>query len=383
MRLSLTLSLLLGMATLFQGCGSTEDPEQPAAANTTTIKGSATLATILSNDSTVCLDVNNNRVCDADEPTTQTSQAGQYKFTVEGSVEDGTFIIVHDGVNLLPPATGEQENLKFIKAYQSDETIQSINIFSTLVVNEMQNNQSIVYSDAIENILTNYFGSSQSCAGITSEDILNYPIGADNQLVTCMSSLQAITYNRDASLIQKSPARAAQSDSESIDTYIDDNSGYFDDFTTALEDYLNDFYSWWDDLWADDVTTPTEPQPPIVVEPADPILVEIQRDNLNGIWFIIDASGDRTCSDIRSNNDIAVTEADGKTTDLTLTYNNSKKTMLLKLGFFTADTIKFNEYYNNETFNGNYESDGETLKGYKVDTLDICKYDADKLGLTK
>ena len=53
--------------------------------------------------------------------------------------------------------------------------------------------------------------------------------------------------------------------------------------------------------------------------------------------------------------------------------------MLLKLGFFTADTIKFSTYYDNETFTGNYESDGETLSGYKMDSLAACK--SEKLGL--
>jgi len=379
MKLSLTLSLLLGMATLFQGCGTTEDPEQPAAANTTTIKGSATLATIVSNDSTVCLDLNSNESCDVDEPTTQTNQAGQYSLTIEGSLKDGTSIIVHDGVNLLPPAVGEQKNLKFIKSYQNEETTQNINIFSTLVVTEMENNPSETYADAVENIRIQYFGSSTNCAGLTAEDVLKNPIGTDAQLLKCMNALQAITYDKNASYIQTSPARAAQNDS--IDGYIDTNSTYYDDLYTSLESYLEDFYAWWDEFWADEPAT--EPQPPIIEEPVtvEPKLVEIQRDDLNGIWFIIDASGDRTCSDIRSNNDIAVTEADGKTTGLSLTYDNTKKTMLLKLGFFTADTIKFDKYYDNETFTGNYESDGETLKGYKVDTLDSCKYDADKLGL--
>jgi len=62
-----------------------------------------------------------------------------------------------------------------------------------------------------------------------------------------------------------------------------------------------------------------------------------------------------------------------------LTYDNNKKTMLLKLGFFTADTIKFGAYYDNQTFTGNYESDGETLSGFKMDSLTACQ--SDKLGL--
>ena len=390
MKLSLSLFLLLGATALFQGCSSSKNEDAAVDNNTkksTIIKGSATLGSILNNDATVCLDVNNNKTCDEDEPSTQTNEVGQYKLIVDDTVDEGTLLIAQDGVNLLPPPPEkeEQTHLKFYKQYQNSEREQNINVFTTLVTNEIENNPSMTYKDAIKTVINDKFGDSENCAFITSGIVVGDPIEKEGDFLRCMNGLQYITYNDDASPIKKSsPLRVAAEDnnSSSLDDYINESSDYFDQFLTSLTEYVDEFSTWFDSLFTDDtaennVTTPDDNNTvPVDTERKE---VEIVRDSLNGIWYIIDASGDKTCSDIRSNDKMSVTEADGKTTDLTLTFDNSKKTMLLKVGFFTADTINFTAYYDDETFTANYKSDGETMSGSKMDSLATCK--SEKLGL--
>ena len=388
MRFSSTLLLLLATATLFQGCGETE--EAVAADTQTVIKGSATLGTILSNDAIVCLDLNNNDICDTDEPTAQPDSLGQYKFTLDGSVEDGTLIIVQNGVNLLPPPSGEHLGLKFYKPYQSSESDQNINVFSTLVANEMLNSPSSTYAEAKETVINRAFANSSYCSFIDSDLAIGDPISEGGDFLTCMIALQDLTYLADASQIQMAPSlqRVVEADTGSdMDSYIDTNSGYFDLFLTSLTEYLDAFYAWWDSwsLFGGDDETVVEETPaeetPVVEEPVTPATIPVTRDAMNAIWYIIDASGDKTCSDIDSANNISVTEADGKTTDLSLTYtqNGDLASLKLSLSFFSVDTIVITDYKDNNTFKGYYSSDNETLQGEIVDSLTICK--SEKLGL--
>ena len=403
MKLSLTLSLLLGLATLFQGCSdSTDSSVRNPSTTTTSFSGRTTLASTSARSTTVCIDTNYNKQCDANEPTTSTDNEGAYSFTTTQTVEEGMLLIVKDGMSIIPFKDANKtkaENLQFYKSYQAQDYDQNINVISTLIANKLEENGDDDYQKAINDFANTYPKYIDPDNGyfdsrIDKEDLTFDPIEEslawisnpfeDITLLYFSAALQNIFYdNPDINIKSKAIVRSTAADGEplteqdTLDDFYDVSASYFSDLTTYLEDFINWITTLGD---ADDEGTTTGGSVPD--EPVNkPQLVEIQRDNLNGIWFIIDASGDRTCSDIRSNNDIAVTEADGKTTNLSLTYDNNKKTMLLKLGFFTADTIKFSEYYDDETFNGNYESDGETLKGYKVATLDICKYDDDKLGL--
>jgi len=382
MKLSITLSLLLGMATLFQGCNSTED-ETPVQTeekvqSSTTVKGSTTLLSILHNKATVCLDLNDDNTCNENEPATHTNEFGQYQLEVDSAVEDGTQMIVQNGVNMLPAKNEVQQNFKFFKSYQNDEIEQNINIFSTLVTQYMTENPTKTYPESVQAVLSEQFGNSNYCSSIDTQKALSSILDeSDDTLVTCMASLQNITYKTSNVKIQNSASVLGASTSpNALDADIEENADYYDSFLSSLDEYIEDFFSWWDSIFEDDteVTPPVTTEPEVVTE--EPKLVEITRQHLNGIWYIIDASGDRTCADIRSNDDIAVTETNGDTTDLTLTFDNVKKTMLLKLGFFTADTINFDKYYETSTtkkFTGSYESDGESLEGLKMSSLETCK----------
>ncbi len=387
MKLSLTLSLLLGMATLFQGCGTTEDAPDQDAAKSVTISGSTTLKSSRFNPAIVCLDSNDDGQCNEDEPQTSTDDLGAYSFTLPSEVADGTILMTSGGYSLI--LLDENNNslpntLEMYKYYKSEEGKQNINMYSTRVVEDLENSHD--YEDSMANIADRYdldlamLLDDPIKKGLESRELLNFDKDADKKFFDYALALEIKEHNASTTHSTPSSMRAASADATSETDELD---AILDEYSSIFDEYLDLLAQWWDSLFEDDEEEVIV-DPPVVVDPPveQPKLVDIQRNHLNGIWYIIDASGDKTCSDIRSNNDIAVTEADGKTTDLTLTYNNSKKTMLLKLGFFTADTIKFDKYYESsteKTFTGNYQSDGETLKGYKMDTLANCK--SSKLGL--
>ena len=105
--------------------------------------------------------------------------------------------------------------------------------------------------------------------------------------------------------------------------------------------------------------------------PAAPTEQPITRDVINGVWHIDNAQSDDTCATIDAQNNMSVIEKDGSKTDLTLSYSDSKKSITLKMGFFTADTISFVKYMSDRTFDGHY-SDGTTMHGTEM-TLTKCK----------
>ncbi len=371
MRHSLSLAILLGITTLFQGCGDTDEPQ--AATVSTTITGSTTLASGLRTESksTVCLDLNDNTICDSEEPSAQTDIAGKYSLTVPSSVADGTIIIVEGGIDLLPLTTAQDE-LKFIKYYQRSEGDQNINILSTLIVEEMALTPDNSYNEVKANIANRY--------SLNENDVDADPFVVQGDFLNRVIGLQALNYNQTLTAASPAPAlnRVSEADTaptgDALDDFVSDNASLLDEYLTLLGEYLDAIADWYNSLWEDDEEVIVEV--PVVDTPVEE---EITRDILNGVWYIIDASGDKTCSYIEANDDISVTEADGGTTDLSLDYDNTAKSMELSLGFFTADTIFFDKYMSNLTFEGHYGSDGETLDGVKMGSLSECK--SDKLGL--
>ena len=371
MRLSLTLSLLLGVATLFQGCSTTDETTDPTE---TTIQGSTTLASGFRAESktTVCIDTNENQVCDSDEPTTSTDIAGKYTLTVPDTLPDGTIIIVQEGLDLLP-LTETNETMRFYKYFKKSEGAQNINIVSRLIVDEMAATPDNSYEEIKDNIANRY--------SIDPQVIDKDPFVIKGDFLNRVIGLQALDYNQSlqaqASASQNAASRATTAPTESeLDTFLANNATLLDEYLALLNEYLDAIAAWYDSLWT------TEPDVVVdVVVPDTVTVLPITRADLNGAWYIIDASGDKTCSLIYSNDDISVTEADGTTTDLTLTYTQEgdNASMKLTLGFFTADTIRFTEYKSDSTFQGYYTSDNETLSGIKMSSVELCK--SEKLGL--
>ena len=416
MRYSLLSALLLGTAALFQGCGgggSASEPEiqsSTQAAALTKISGKSTLASDRTGSTTVCLDMNGNGECDVSEPSTATDEKGSYLFEIEENVPSGTWIIVQNGVSIIPlPDNNEtrMRHMKFYKSYQPSEGEQNVNMVSTLIARHLAAKGDGDYQAALDDFAKRYPGYVNADR-IDKEDLILDPVDeaegvfgffGNDELLHFNAAMQSISYSGTHRSAKHSAARTVDPAAEEtlsididLESYIpteedlnefyDSSSSYFDELDTYVDQFLTWISTWTDDTQSQGTTdgaqteantTEAEEEVPNVVE------VPITRTIINGVWYIIDASGDKTCSVIDDSDNISVTESDGKTTDLVLKFDEKIKAMTLKLGFFTADTIVFDKYWNDGTFEGHYDSDGEGMHGLKMDSLIACK--REKLGL--
>ncbi len=392
MKHSLSLAILLGITALFQGCGETEETAtvdtQTVISGTTTIKSSR----FDPDKATVCLDLNENNICNDNEPQTLTNEIGDYKILVPEAIKDGTIIIATGGYSLILNDDQNRSVKNIItmhKNYKKSETAQNVNIMSHIVYLDMKQNSS-TYSDALENIANkyNYNGTDillQDPIRIALEDKGFVIDGPGVEYYYNAIAIEAYISEQLKSHSSPAPMRAGSLtteddtiipgltdltiDTDLFDSYLETLSAYFE----AIWDYLfggDDVIE--EDSGSGDGTTE---------ETGAPTTIPVTRDAMNAIWYIIDASGDKTCSDIDSGDNISVTEADGKTTDLTLTYtqDGTLASLKLSLSFFSVDTIVITDYKDDNTFTGYYASDNETLQGEIVDNLATCK--SGKLGL--
>ena len=399
MKLSLTLSLLLGLATLFQGCSDsdTSPTTQPAAKVETTISGSTTLASGFKSETkaTVCLDENNNQACDENEASTQTDEQGQYTLVLDHEVEDGALLIAEGGLSRLPRDVNSSNvnTLSLYKYYSSEEgnSHQNINPMSTIIVNDLLAGNSSDYKDTLANIANKY--------DFDEDRLLDDPIDVSTtwyswftdgpeffEKVAALEIYLMKMKEANKSPMHKSTAKATSPTDKELDIIITENQSLFDEYLIAFQEYLDNIsqsLSDWYDTWTqEEAAKPPVAEEPPVVNPPAPTQQPLTRTDINGVWYIIDKSGDKTCSYISSDDKISVTEADGSTTNLTLKYkqiNTNSASILLKLGFFTADTIVFDKFMSDKSFDGHYTSDGETLEGVPMKSIGNCK--TDKLGL--
>ncbi len=393
MKLSLTLSLFIGMATLFQGCSDTDTSyvAQPADKVETTISGSTTLSSGFKSETkaTVCLDENNDQECNEDEVSTQTDEHGQYTLVLDHEVKDGALLIAEGGLSRLPRDVNSSNvnTLALYKYYSSDEgnNAQNINPMSTVIVNDLIDNNSIDYKDTLSNIANKY--------DFDEDRLLDDPIDVSTtwyswftdgpeffEKVAALEIYLMKAQEAAKSPIRKATAQTTSPTDEELDTIIEENQSLFDEYLIAFQEYLDTLsqsLSDWYDAWTqEEAAQPPVAEEPPVANPPAATQQPITRDVLNGVWYIIDKSGDKTCSYISSDDKISVTEADGATTNLTLTYkqiNTDSASILLKLGFFTADTIVFDKFMSDNSFDGHYTSDGETLKGVEMNSIANCK----------
>jgi len=106
MKSKFLLSSAVAALIFLSGCGAGTESDE----NTSTTTSSTTVTTISGvvadghiKDAKVCLDLNKNNSCDADEPYATTDENGQYAFDYNGSVENG-FVISQGGYDVLRDA---------------------------------------------------------------------------------------------------------------------------------------------------------------------------------------------------------------------------------------------------------------------------------------
>ncbi len=397
MKLSLSLALMLGIATLFQGCSgeeaSTKDKKSDKKVEVT-IAGATTLSSLFKK-ATVCVDENSDKICNENEPKTTTTSEGLYELTIDHELAEGTLLVAEGGISMLPREENAStvNEISFYKYYSKNESVkeQNINPMSTIAVLYMEDNPSQGYENTLSTLANRY--------DLDESRLLDDPIAVSStwyswftsgpEFLEKVAALDIYLNKTGVTKHDTTKKAAANNDStptsDELDQILADNKTLFDEYWKALSDYIESLStsltSWYDDWMADEAAQDPQPEPDPDPKPAVPVQVNLTKTDLNGVWYIIDRSGDKTCSFIDGNN-ISVTEADGTTTNLTLSYKQidpKRASIKLTLGFFTADTIVFDKYMNNRTFDGHYTSDGETLSGSSMTSITNCK--ADKLGL--
>ena len=355
-------------------CESTNKNEIEDTTQKTTIKGSSMLSSGASEQSkaTICLDINSNGICEDDEPKTNTDKEGKFELKVDFKVKEGTHLIAKDGFSLVRQETNT-DKLTYVKYYSSSEKEQHINAFSTYIVNELSDNPSLSYKDAIANFLNKRD---------IDIDVVNYePIYAKKHLNESGNKFFDTTFAIDKLMYEKAKEKAKNADVNvsfrgvsstnpsdgEIDQTIEDNKDYLDSFLDMLKEYFEDLSKylsdWYDSIFSEDVNGST-----------DIVDIEITRDTFNGIWLLknYNDAQTKTCTVIDSADNVVVYEKDGAVTELTLEYNDTDKSLILSKGFITAETIYFTEYKSDGSFKAHY-SDGVKVDGFVQDSLDICK----------
>jgi len=232
MRTISSLSILASIFLLFSGCGNNEDTPQknpPVEVDqdniSVQVSGKATLASDAKTSTLVCLDTNHNLQCDQDEPQTSTDQEGYYSFEIEGTVDDGTLIIVKKGLAIIPfpdkdnVSELDARSLRYYKAYQADHSEQNVNVLSTLIANNLMANGDGNYQEAIDDLSIQYpkyvdsTNDSYDDQIVNKDELLLDPIevsagtwyylwfDSDNDLLHLNAALQSITFKNDKSII--------------------------------------------------------------------------------------------------------------------------------------------------------------------------------------
>ena len=165
--LALLIASGLALATL-HGCGGGDDDPAPAPVVTPT--GTASISGValdgLLAAATVCLDLNDNRDCDAAEPTTTTATDGSFKLTalldadiaahpvlvkaVAGTTMDGDTVVPASYLLAAPAGLGA-----------------TVSPYTTLVQSELDSGRATTRVQAEENIITNLVGTAGDVGGLT------------------------------------------------------------------------------------------------------------------------------------------------------------------------------------------------------------------------
>jgi len=370
MKYSLCLSLLLSSTIFFNGCDSSSDSEsQVQTPASTTISGKTTLS-----NGYVCLDTNQNETCDSGEANATTSDDGAYSITVDGGVEDGTLLIAKDGYNLVL-LQNNLRRIEFYASYQDSETQSNINTMTTLIYKKMK--ESMSYEDSKSHFASKY--------NIAIKNITADPIEA----AKTEENLFKVIHATEEKIVEDAKANASAKSFRFIDFDIFDNEEPADTNTSATEgdtdaatedgsyldfdmdnylELLNKFYEFIEDIinniyeefFGDDSNnTSTLPSNAIAA-----------RDDLNGIWYIVDRdTNTSTCTEIDALDNLKIHTKDALD-EYTLDYDAGNRQMDILYGYSTVETFYLTSFSTN-AFQATH-SEG-VINALREETLSACQ----------
>ena len=355
---------------LLSGCNTTSDDTKEQTQSTVkSISGQTTLSKGL-----VCLDVNNNKVCDESEASAQTDVDGSYTLELDTNVEDGTTLIAKDGYNLILQETNLRR-LEFYASYQRSEKSSNINTMTTLIYNKMD--ESLSYKDSKA-----YFASKYN---ISNSNIAADPIKVAKseptllQLIRQTEKTKVENAKKDAgSILPASSFRAQDSNSSStvtedeVDATVEEGSYLdfdVDAFLATLQEYFDSIKEYIYSFFTTDENVDLN-------ESNGSENIVITREVINGIWFIQEDNSTReSCMSIDNLDNLTIYTKDPQDgsevkDEYALEFDEAKSTLDLILAYTSVETFHISESDGN-SFKATF-SDG-SLQGVREESLPICQ----------
>ena len=150
--MNITKTFIILALLLLNSCNSSSNKgeaiQEDNTLQTTTIKGSTSLS-----KSTVCIDENQDSICNEDEPQTASDKEGIYTLNYDGELADDAIILSQGGYNLnLLEENSAKLALKasFLKNHQKT----NLNTLSTLIANNIE--EGLTHQEAKDKIATKY-----------------------------------------------------------------------------------------------------------------------------------------------------------------------------------------------------------------------------------
>jgi len=150
--------MILILATYLTACGGGSSGPMLSASTSTTLEGRVIDGYI--SGATVCLDLNNNYLCDINEPSAVTSTGGFYEFTYDGIIPAGTQILADIPITALDEDLGPIEKPYTMMAPSDNPSV--VTPLTTLISQEIIDSGKEMNSETAEATVKRSLGVSET-----------------------------------------------------------------------------------------------------------------------------------------------------------------------------------------------------------------------------
>ncbi len=150
--------MILILATSLTACGGGSSGPMLSASTSTTLEGRVIDGYI--SGATVCLDLNNNYLCDINEPSAVTSTGGFYEFTYDGIIPAGTQILADIPITALDEDLGPIEKPYTMMAPSDNPSV--VTPLTTLISQEIIDSGKEMNSETAEATVKRSLGVSET-----------------------------------------------------------------------------------------------------------------------------------------------------------------------------------------------------------------------------
>jgi len=282
--------LAISLITLIalNGCNTTNENQKET--QSTTISGTTTLS-----KGFVCVDENADTTCNNDETQVQAGDKGDYTLEYPGELADGVNLIAEDGYNLV--LESDNSDLTFKAAYNSQKSEQNINTMSTLIANAVASGSS--YNDAKAHIATKY--------GVDVDNVETDPITEVQEqespvlFLTTRAIENGVVHHahmfRDTNDTNDSNGSGVITEDDADDALfgVDIFDFDLDAFIERLTEYFNYLVNLLVCTYNGSCDSNLSEDFNITKDLSETL---VERDALNGFWYMSEGSTPRTCVEV-------------------------------------------------------------------------------------